>query len=258
MKLPEYIQINPIACYKAAEQGKDYADAYLFAKSLAVLTKHPILFDFKANMTAYRLILRLGEIKYIKLLKAAVSYGFATIEGKHLRLISKSQEKRIFNLKNSAYDTIKREHLKQYFQIQIIKNNLRRQKKAIACKQRTIMNKGRYAGVPANKYDFLNLNKPVNNTITLSYRSAANILGCSVSHAFKQLKELEQFGLVITRQRQIIDKDVFKFCLNRGYHNIRYEKETAKYYFVLSNIVEVKDFFNTINKREPVYTFFDH
>lgn len=259
MKIPETLQLNPTACYKAAEQGKEYADAYLFAKSLATLTKHPILFDFKANMTAYRIILKIGEKKYINLLKSAISNGFATLEGKHLRLISKTQERKLFNLKNTPYDKIKRTDLKKYFQIQLIKNNIRKQKKAIVCKQRAIMNKGRYTGAPGNsKYGFLNLNKPVNNNITLSYRSAANILGCSVSYAYKQLKDLGQVGLVITKQRHHIDKDVFRFCLNRGYHNIRYDKKTAKYYFVASNVVEVKPFFNTINNRVPVNTFLNH
>lgn len=210
-------------------------------------------------MDAYRILLGLGKQKYIKHLKLAVSYGFAVIEGKNLRLISRTQERRLFNLKHSKYELVKRSDLKRYFQLQLIKNNLKRQQKAIICKARATLNKGRCTGASVNKkYEFLNLNKSINSNISLSYRSAANILGCSVSYAFKQLKDLELIGLNIIKQSQKIDKDIFRFCLNAGYHNIRYDKETGQYLFVSANVVEIKNVYKEVNNKKPVYTFFNH
>lgn len=228
-----FVYLSP-KCHRLSEQGKEYTDAYIFIKQLSAGLTHPILLNFRANKDAHRLKLRMGAVRFDRLLKAAISLKLACYERDNLKLISHTQERQVLKTRSATnYEPVKVQHVKQYIQISILKANPKRQKSAIKHKLRSTANK-RSGNVTQ-----------VNADITLSCRNAAKLLNLrSYSHTNNLLTSLSGFGLVLTPNRTEISESMYNFYKQTGKHNARYHKSTGKYYFLGANHVKFNSFYN--------------
>ena len=199
-----------------------------------------MLLNFRANKDAHRLKLRMGALRFTRLLKAAISLKLAYYEKDNLKLISHTQERQILKTKSAAnYEPVKVQHIKQYIQIHILKANPKRQKSAIKHKLKLTANK-RATNVTQ-----------VNADITLSCRNAAKLLNLrSYSHTNNLLASLSRFGLALTPNRTEISESMYNFYKQTGKHNARYDKSTGKYFFLGPSHVK----FNSFYSKPPIKT----
>jgi len=230
-----FVSLSEKVCNKVHSYGSDYAKAYLFAKKLASLVHHPIILNFKTNRNAIRQLSGYTDKRFRELLNCAISYHLAFYEGNHLRLISKSQEHHL--KRASDYTEVKACDIAPFYQLAVLKQNIKQQKRAIGYKLST-MNKGRGA------CDSLNLSSlQINELVTLSYRKIARLLSISISHAYTLAKQLKAFGLTLTSNRVSISPDQYNSYKQQGKHNARYDKKTGDYYFLRANSVYFEPFY---------------
>lgn len=203
--------VNKSALAKLKDHDKSFVKAYLFSKSLTQFVKHPILFNFKTNSEAYRLKLGMGRYKYRRLLKLAISLNLVKYHGDNLHLISRSQERKIFGVKNRRQTAISPGELHDYANAQIIIKNFKSQKKAIAHH-----NTGRRSGFALSAIDSLT-QYPV-----LSRRTAGQFLNCSHAHVKNLLTKLKAFGLTFHKNKVQIGREEYKQLKLAGSYNIRW------------------------------------
>ena len=233
MNSTNIVYLSP-RCQNLSNYGKDFTDAYIFVKQLSAGLTHPILLNFRANHNAHCLKLRMGTIRFNRLLKSAISHHLASYTGDNLQLISHTDERKLFNIKSaSSYEPVKVEHVKQFIQIHILKSSPKKQKSAIKHKLRSTANK-RAANVTQ-----------VNADITLSCRNAAKLLNIkSYSHVNNLLASLSRFGLVLTPNRTEISEGMYNYYKQTGKHNARFDKSTGKHYFLGANFVKFGSFYS--------------
>ena len=220
------------ACVKANEQGSEYAQAYLFAKTLASLNRHPIIKHFKANQQAIAILCDYSNNKFKKLLHLAFTHKLAYFEGEHLRLISNTAEKRIFNLnkpkKRQRYE-VETKTLTPFYQLAVLESNINKQRYAI--KKTTALKKGQSSCV---------VNLPV-----LAVRKIASLLNVSKTKAHTLTKDLTPFGLCLTPNRQCITaRDYFTSKANAD-HTVRWNKQEGNYYRLGASIASIKSLFKS-------------
>ena len=221
------ILISERACYKAQEQGKEFAEAYLFTKVLASTVHHPILFNFKANMVATRLLTGYTDRKYRQLLKSALSFGLVYLEGNHLRLYSRTKERREFKIRQRHKEQeIKQSELLPFYQIAVLKRNINKQEVKINQKSSTASKGSGSCGDP-------------NFDLTLSIRKVAQLLHVSLSYAHTLTKRLYGFGLRLKQNRRVCSRDEFYFHRYFGSplaHLFRYDQATSEHYQLKTSI----------------------
>lgn len=218
---------------KANENGRDYLECYLFAKKLSGLNRHPIIKHFKANQEAIRLLLNTSNRKFKYLLHGALNYGLCHFEGEHLRTISLSAEKRLFNLnkkrKRERYQ-VTANQLKPFVQMAVLENNISQQQYKI--NKGSTVNNWRGTGEP---------NHPV-----LSVRKIASLLHVSISGAYSLTKELTAFGLCLTSNRQRIDSRTYFTGKDGGSHCVIWDKEERCYYRLGASFATISPFFRPV------------
>lgn len=232
MNSTNIVYLSP-KCHKLSEYGKDFTDAYVFVKQLQGNLTHPILLNFTANKNAHRLKLRMGDQRFNRLLKSAISRRLASYNGNNLILITHTAERKLFGI-NSAnnYEPVKVEHVKQFIQIQILKHNIKSQQKAIKCKLRSTAKLGA-ANVTG-----------INTQITLSSRSAAKLLNLkSYTHANNLLANLKGFGLSLTKNKQQISEQQYNYFRSIGNHNARFDKLSGQFFFLGASLPHFSSFY---------------
>lgn len=228
-----FVYLSP-QCQRLTDYGKDFTDAYIFVKQLSCGLTHPILLNFKANKNAHRIKLRMGTLRFNRLLKLAISHNLAYYEKDNLKLVTHTQERKILRTRSAAkYEPVKPEHVRQYIQIHILKSSPKRQKSAIKHKLRLSASK-RAANVTK-----------ANEQITLSCRNAAKLLNIrSYSHANNLLAKLSDFGLVLTPNRTEINQHEYNYYKQTGKHNARYDTATGTFYFLGASHVKFGSFYS--------------
>jgi len=235
------ITVSSKVSARVAQLGKDHIIAYTFAKLLASTVKHPIIFNHRANLTPLRLLIELSDKTYRIQLNLALQLGYCRQEGKHLRLVSHKQERKISNVKSTAsYEQINTKDLKQFIYISALKSNTKKQKQAIRYKQRPIAN-------------IVSTTVAVNYNITLSCRSAADLLGFkSYSHANNLLRNLQVYGLTMKKNIVEISETEYNYFKSIKKHNARYDHLTEKYLFINASQPQFTSFYKTKKQSNPV------
>jgi hypothetical protein len=228
----ETISISSKASARVAKLGKDHVIAYAFAKLLSSIVKHPIIFNYRANLTPLRLLIGLSDSSYRKQLNLALQLGYCVQEGKHLRLVSHKQERKIGKINSCAkYDTIKIKDIKQFIYISVLKYNANSQKQAISYKESPIAHIGSSKVV-------------VNHNITLSCRKAAEILGFkSYSYANDLLHSLQDYGLTMIKNVVQISETDYNYFKSIKKPNASYNHLTEKYLFTNASQPKFKPFY---------------
>lgn len=239
------IYLNPRTCHKVADLGTGAIDAYVFAKSLASLHKHAIIFNYQVKTVAIRKELGLTDHKYRKLFNAAVSFNFIYVEGKHLRMIGLRMEKLRFKARHKHFQLIKVADIKPFVYISTLKKNQALQISTIRykLKSQSGIKSSIISDQSQNEYSLLQKHK-INNTVSCTYRTAAKLFNTSVSNTYKQLKSLQAYGLKITSEKKEISRDFFIDCVKAGNYQVRANKEAAKYYFVLPSTIKFDKFYS--------------
>lgn len=230
----QIVYLSP-SCHHLSKQDKEYITAYIFIKQLSAFTNHPILFDFDANSARIRHLLHFTPHRFTKLLNAALRLDLCRYEGKNLRLISKTQERKLFDLRSARnYEPVKVEHVKQYIQIQILKQSPKSQQKGINHKIRSA---GTFSSGHCER-------KEINTDITLSCQNAAKLLGFkSRSYAHTLLTKLSGFGLQLSPNRKEISTAEYYRLKDEGSYNARRDRETGNFYFLSANTVHFSKFY---------------
>lgn len=235
------ITISSKVCKRVAENGKDHIIAYTFAKLLSSTVKHPIILNHSGNLTPLRLLIGLSDSTYRKQLNLALQLGYCVQEGKHLRLVSHKQERKIGNIKSTThYEEIKTKDIKQFIYISALKSNIKRQKQAISYKRRSIAT-------------IVSTTVNVNHTITLSCRKAADLLGFkSYSYANNLLRNLKGYGLTMNKNIVEIREQEYNYFKSIKKPNVRYDHLTEKYLFTNASQPHFTSFYKTKKKAKPV------
>lgn len=210
------------AVVKANEIGKDFSDAHLFVSTIKSQVKHPIILRYKAQLTSIRQQLGYTDHKFRKLLNIALNNGLATIEGKHLRLHSNNQDRKLKNNKRNDYritsDPIK------FRELVLFKHHYYRQLSLIKQKERQT-NKGINTSVSTNA-----INDKPNHYITASARSIAKLFHYkSQSTANIAIGRLAQENLIkLELNKREITKQECQALLAKGKYNVM--RENGIYY----------------------------
>lgn len=220
-----FLNISDRSLLKASNKGKEFADAYMFVKKLASFHKHSIILDFNARSLHYRQKLELTDRKFRKLLNSAIRLNLAYYEGDNLRLRSNTADKREYKQRSTT--SVSHNDLHAYYCYVVIKKHITQQNKQIDQKALTV----KFANVSC---EAVLKDKPyaifdINNSISLSVRKAADLLGISVSFAHGLLRNLKKFGLLIHQNIIQISKKTFRDCLALNKPNIRYENGIYSY-----------------------------
>lgn len=246
METQRTIYLNPRTCHKVADLGTGAIDAYVFAKSLASLHKHAIIFNYQAKTVAIRKELGLTDHKYRKLFNAAISFNFIYIEGRHLRMLGLRMEKLRFKARHKHFQLIKVADIKPFVYISTLKKNQALQISTIRYKAKSQSGiKGPIISDQAQNEYCLLQKRQINSNVTCTYRKAAQLFGISISNAHKQLKALKEFGLIIKSDKKEISRYFFIDCLKKGCYQIRIDKKECKYYLVLPTTVKFDKFYKT-------------
>lgn len=249
------ITVSSKVSVRVAKQGKDHIIAYTFAKLLSSTVKHPIIFNHRANLTPLRLLIGLSDSTYRKQLNLALELGYCRQEGNHLRLLSRQQEYKLFNIRSSkSYQQINIQEFKQFFQLSVLEDNIKFQQKAIKCKALASKNAGVNSDAKLNPF----CKHRINQQITLSVRKTANLLNVSVSNAHNILRNLQGYGLTLIKNRVDITKHDFRLLLNNGSYNVRYDKQNQTYYYIGASLVELVNVFNINNSYTSKGNFYNN
>lgn len=232
-----FICLSETACYKAHNISQEFGEAWAFTKQLTSLNKHPIIFNFKSNLTAIRLLLGYTDRKFRKLVNIAMHNRLIYMKGDNLHLHGKQADRRLFGRLKHKQE-IKRGDIKSFYQIAVLKNNVRQQRKIIQTKEST-MNSGRGISEPDT---FYNLHNRQINEVTLSIRKIAELFNISVSHAYALSKRLRAFGLTLTLNKVSITKDAYEFYKSLMFHNARVTAN-GQYYYLKASIPTFGDFY---------------
>lgn len=231
---------------------KGYGDAYCFSRQLASMEKHPIILNYKSQLTSIRKQLGLSDYKFRKQLNSAIAFGLITKEGKHLRLFSKNQDKKFKPNRKNDYRNTK--NPKALVKILLFEYYYKSQYKSYKAKSYQTVLSG------SNKSDCKSIisytENIANPEISCSVRGIANLFHCSISTAHGLIKEMENNGHIkVKKNYDIISYSEFQTYLAMNRPNIRYSNGT--YYYIKASTYTMK----TSSKRkefEPFYSLPEH
>jgi hypothetical protein len=225
-----FVYLSP-DCYRLSNHGKDYTDAYILIKQLSAGLQHPILLNFKANKDAHRIKLRIGVLRFNRLLKYAIANGLAKLQGDHLHLIGHNEEKHLFNRRRNNYKQVPIADIKRFIQAQIIIHKIKAQKYKIA---KAAKNENQRS-VKCFATLLSSIKNELSKTPNLSARKAGELLNLSHTQALNVLSNLKSFGLTIKKSIVNISEGDYQKLKKQGIVNARYNKETGDYYYLGAN-----------------------
>ena len=229
-------KISKSALIRANGLGKDFEQAYVFVRTLSFKSKHPIILNYKAQLTLVRQSIGYTDSKFRKLMNLALKYKLATIQGKHLKLHSGNQD---WQFKPSKYNdyrvTSDVEKLRQLILIEHYHNSQIAQIKIKEKQTRQSAQKG----VEQNFLSEYNNQLP-NHNITLSCLGLSKLLHLNSTSKAKRIIDClaKQKLIVVHKITQTITQDEFKRALQAGNKKIRYNN--SRYYRVMASVIELK------------------
>lgn len=248
MKLRQTLLSKSAITYVYDNYCRDYADAYLFSRQLASQFKHPILLDYRENITNTRLALGYSDRKFRTLLNNAIRFKLAQVEGRHLRFLSNAKDKSYF--KQSKKNDYRRTFKPQRFVYLVLIQSLYYSQLA------SIKSKQDQPELIIQNSDFANrlsgYNKNVKNySITASCRAVSKRLKLnSTSKAKSILDDLNASGLIVlTKQERSINREeAFDLMRNGFRHAVRMNTNTLEYSEIFASTLKLN---YTLKRTKP-------
>lgn len=212
------------------QYSKEFREAYLFTKTLSSQTKHPIILNYKQQLTQIRQLINYSDYKFRKSLNNAIHQGLITVQGNHLKLWSKNQDRAFKpSKKNDYYYT---SNVKEFIKITLFEYHQNKQIRSIKSQtSKSVQNSG--------------FNEP-NYNISCSTRAIAKLFQYkSSASGHKLIKYMSQNNhIALKKNRTSITKQQFRDYLKQGNTNIRYDNG---YYLIHASTFTMK----SIIKRKP-------
>lgn len=219
----------------ADNYDSDNFDAMLLSRQIACQFKHPIILDYKSSLTNIRLALGLTDRYFRRTLNNAVKFGYAFIEGKNLRLLSKNYDRKHFkrSKKNDYRRTYKPRQLANLVLLQSLYYN----------QYASIQRKQEQTDLIIHNSVFADRLMPYNNhvknyAITASCRTVSKKLHLrSTSKAMKLLNELHAAGLItLEKHTQQIPQERAYTLMAKGHrHAVRFNTTKQQFYEVFAS-----------------------
>lgn len=245
--MTEFLVLSETSCYKANSISPEYGEAWAFAKQLSSLNKHPIIFNFKANFTGIRILLGYTDRKFRTLVNLAIAHRLIRFDGTNLHIQGKQADRRLFG-KLRRKQEIKTADIKSFYQISVLKNNIKQQTKAYKIKSSTMF-KGRGNGEPDTLYT---LHNTTTNEVTLSIRKIAELLGLTVHSAYALSKDLVAFGLTLKLNKVSIDRTLYNHYIKIGrYWNAR-KTDAGQFFYLKASIPSFGPFYKVEQVKSVV------
>lgn len=205
------------------EYSKDFFNAYVFAHLLRSQTKHPIILNYKQQFKQVRLLVGYSDYKFRRALNNAIRQGLITIEGKHIRILSKNQDKLFKPSKKNDYRTTN--NINEFLKIALFENYYNKQYHAIKVQTKKSVN---------------NSEPKANFNISCSTRAITKLFNFkSTSSGYNMIKYMATKNhIVLTKNKVEITKSKFRELLKENNKSIRYSNGT--YYKVLSSTFKMK------------------
>lgn len=233
------VKISKQRCIQANYNGRLYSDAYILVRQFHSLVKHPIFFNFKANRDSIRLLLGYTDKKFRETLNSAIRLGLASSQGDNLTFLSNNEDRKEIKRYKADYYYTKNPH--KFMRLVVISNHYHKQNARIIKKTAKPTNSVTYSGFLHTKSFAPQSIFKVNHDITLSCRKLAEILNLnSPSHGLKIRNELQREGLIdITENKVEIRKDEALTYIKAGSHNVRFDKQSKKWFYILASLVKI-------------------
>jgi len=238
------VKLSKSQCIKAQSQGLEYTNAYIFVRQLHSLVKHPIIFNYKANSLPIRSLLNLTDKKFRELTNSAIRYGLASYNGTTLTFLSNNQNKK------RKSDIVSTTTPHKTFEQIIVRNYYYKQKAKVLSKEnQTPLSRASQRDFDYSKQVAPQTKHKINYDITLSCRKLAQLLNRnSPSFGLNKRKEFEKDGFINLYSNKVtILKDQAISLIKTGCHNVRRNKETDTWYFILPHT------FNLVRQRKQSY-----
>ena len=194
--------------------GAKFSDVYLFVRQLRSQVKHPIILNYKAQLSLLSKYLTISDYRLRRQLNDAIRLGLAKIEGKHIRLHSNNQDWKFKPTKKNDYRVTS--DPQKFRTLVLFRNHHNKQLALIKKKQRQTNERVNNSALCPN--DFAN---PI---ITASVRSVAKMFHTkNLSTAIKHIRSLEKEGLIkiVTHREKIESVTRCAKLLSSGDRNIR-------------------------------------
>lgn len=205
------------------DYDRNFVEAYIFALTLSSQSKHPIILNYKPQLSLLPKYLKISDHKFRKLMKACLSYGLFQIEGNNLRLWSRNQDRAFKVYKRNDYRKTSDPIL--FAKITLFEYHQNKQQYAI--KSQTSL------------YRNASGNKSANNHISCSARAISKLF-CYKSSAsgFDIINYMTaKKHIALTKNTVNISKQQFREGLKNSDYTIRYDNN--RYYKVLASTYEM-------------------
>lgn len=222
--------------------------AYLLVSQIASQYKHPIILNYKSQLTNIRIALGLTDRKFRQTLNNAVRFKLAVIEGDNLRLHSKTADKRDFkqSKKNDYRSTSNPETFKNLVLLQSLYYNQVSRIRKKQCQHELIVQTSDVAG------QLISYNSDtLNYRITASCRAVSKHLKLnSTSKAKEVLDRLNSTGQITIKKNiePITQQKAFELMKNGCRKNVRFNTKEQQYYVVMASEIKLN---YTLKRTEP-------
>ena len=218
------VELSISGVIKARTQyNEDFFKAYIFVNILRSQVKHPIILNYKQQLTSIRKTINYSDYRFRKDFNNAIRQGLLTIEGNHIRIWSKNKDKAFKTSKKNDYR--RTSDTKEFIKITLLEYHYKKQ----------------YHAIKAQTYKSVkNSESNANYSITCSSRSIAKLFGYKSSASGLKIVNymVAKNHIQLTKNKVQISKQQFREHLNKGSYNIRYDNNT--YYLVLPSTFKMK------------------
>ena len=202
------------------------------------LVRNPYLYDFNAKSDLIRKELGYTELAFQKALETALIEGLAWYEKDNLHFWSYNQDRKYLKTcKKDDYCYTK--NIDTFVQLAAVHKIYHKQTARIYKKEGKQANVADNTSAFQHEKSFAPQNKfKVNRDITLSCRKAAQILGLnSPASGYRMKQILQKSGLIDIHKNKVeINKESAMVHIKAGRHNVRHDKDSGKYFFILADI----------------------
>lgn len=216
-------------------------------RQLHAYFKHPIIFNFKANLTPLRLLIGYADKKFRETVNFACDNGLACLKDDTLTFHSNNADRALKPTKRNDYIRTKTPRLT--FEQIIITNYYYKQKASVKGKNYRTSNSRTSSDFDYQKRVAPHAHHSINKDITLSCRATAKLFHRN-SPAYGKAKKAQivNAGFINVYQNRVeLLKSEAVALIKTGCYNIRLDKGTGKWFYVLA------DTFDLGNKRTKSY-----
>lgn len=245
------IKVSSSALISASQQERKAFKSYLFAKKLSSLFKHPIILNYQTKAKIIASELGITERSFRDRVGRLMKYGYAHIEGDHLRIYSISRERVEFKSKRDSYFEILESDLESVFHLEAINHCKQSQERALKNKERKqscAKNRRADSGVSDRVRKSLpHIRFWKNSEVTLSARIAARIFCYSSTRSAQViLEDMERAGHIQLADN-ITKLDLEQFIKLKQLpgvgKNLRFDKNSGSCSFIGAKIISKIDKF---------------